>query len=236
MYDFYFKGDRMFNVLVVEDNVELRELFCVSLYNSGYNVIHASDGVEALEVMEHQYIDLIITDIMMPNLDGYELIERIKAMGYDIPILIVSAKSTIFDKEKAFQLEIDDYMVKPINVNEMIWRIEALLRRVKATKDKECSIGNTTLYYDSLIVRENNKEFSLPQKEFYLLYKLATSLGKIFTRQQLFDEIWGFDSETDLHTLDVHIARLRERFKNNMDFKIVTIRGLGYKVIKNENA
>lgn len=226
----------MFNVLVVEDNVELRELFCVSLYNSGYNAIHASDGVEALEVMEHQYIDLIITDIMMPNLDGYELIERIKAMGYDIPILIVSAKSTIFDKEKAFQLEIDDYMVKPINVNEMIWRIEALLRRVKATKDKECSIGNTTLYYDSLIVRENNKEFSLPQKEFYLLYKLATSLGKIFTRQQLFDEIWGFDSETDLHTLDVHIARLRERFKNNMDFKIVTIRGLGYKVIKNENA
>lgn len=226
----------MFNILVVEDNVELRELFCVALYNGGYNAIHASDGIEALEIMEHQYIDLLVTDIMMPNLDGYEFVERLRMVGYDVPILVVSAKSAIIDKEKAFQLEVDDYMVKPINVNEMVWRVEALLRRVKATKDKEYSIGNTTLYYDSLTVREKDKEFNLPQKEFFLLYKLATSIGKIFTRQQLFDEIWGFDSETDLHTLDVHIARLREKFKDNIDFKIVTIRGLGYKVIRNENA
>ena len=162
------------------------------------------------------------------------IIKELREIDGCIPVLIISAKGASFDKEKAFKLGIDDYMVKPINVNEMIWRVEALLRRSDSTQGKEISIGDTTLCYESLQINDKNGQYFLPQKEFYLLYKLVSSLGKIFTKQQLFDEIWGFDSETDIHTIDVHIARIRERFKDNTDFSIVTIRGLGYKAVANE--
>ena len=224
----------VFNILVVEDNIELQELFCVSLYNNGYNALHAKHGIEALDILEHHFIDLIISDIMMPNMDGFQLVKELKDIDSKIPVLIISAKGASFDKEKAFKLGIDDYMVKPINVNEMIWRVEALLRRSESTQGKEISIGNTTLCYESLQINDKNEKIFLPQKEFYLLYKLISSIGKIFTKQQLFDEIWGFDSETDIHTIDVHIARIRERFKDNTDFSIVTIRGLGYKAVADE--
>lgn len=224
----------MFNILVVEDNIELQELFCISLYNNGYNALHAKDGIEALEILEHNYVNLIISDIMMPNMDGYQLVNELKGMDEHIPVLIITAKGSVFDKEKAFKLGVDDYMVKPINVNEMIWRVKVLLRRSDSVQNKEISIGDTNLYYESFEVKDNNGQHFLPQKEFLLLYKLTSSLGKIFTKQQLFDEIWGFDSETDIHTIDVHIARIREKFKNNLDFSIITIRGLGYKAVANE--
>ena len=211
----------VFNILVVEDNIELQELFCVSLYNNGYNALHAKDGIEALDILEHHFIDLIISDIMMPNMDGFQLVKELKDIDSKIPVLIISAKGASFDKEKAFKLGIDDYM-------------EALLRRSDSTQGKEISIGNTTLCYESLQINDKNEKIFLPQKEFYLLYKLISSIGKIFTKQQLFDEIWGFDSETDIHTIDVHIARIRERFKDNTDFSIVTIRGLGYKAVADE--
>ncbi len=221
----------MFNILVVEDNIELQELFCISLYNNGYNALHAKDGMEALEILEHHFVDLIISDIMMPNMDGYQLVKALKDIDDNIPILIITAKDSYFDKEKAFKLGIDDYMVKPINVNEMVLRVEALLRRSDSVKSKRVNIGNTVLCYETFEVKDDKRQYFLPQKEFCLLYKLTSIPGKIFTKQQLFDEIWGFDSETDIHTIDVHIARLRERFKDNTDFSIVTIRGLGYKVV-----
>lgn len=227
-------GMNVFNILVVEDNIELQELYCISLYNNGYNALHAKDGIEALDILEHHFIDLVISDIMMPNMDGFQLVKELKDIDSRIPVLIISAKGDAFYKEKAFKLGIDDYMVKPINVNEMIWRVEAILRRCGSKQGKEISIGDTILYYESLQINDKNGQYFLPQKEFYLLYKLVSSVGNIFTKQQLFDEIWGFDSETDIHTIDVHIARIREKFRDNTDFSIVTIRGLGYKVMANE--
>ena len=224
----------MFKILIAEDDLELRQLFRHVLLKNGYTVKGVSDGQEALDVLEKDYYDLIISDIMMPNMDGFQLVKELKDIDSKIPVLIISAKGASFDKEKAFKLGIDDYMVKPINVNEMIWRVEALLRRSDSTQGKEISIGNTTLCYESLQINDKNEKIFLPQKEFYLLYKLISSIGKIFTKQQLFDEIWGFDSETDIHTIDVHIARIRERFKDNTDFSIVTIRGLGYKAVADE--
>ena len=224
----------MFKILIVEDDKELSLLFQKVLEKSGYQVKSASDGAQALEVLDREYIDLIISDIMMPVMDGYELVSELRSAGYQIPVLMITAKSSFDDMRQGFLSGSDDYMVKPINVNEMIWRVEALLRRSDSTQGKEISIGNTTLCYESLQINDKNEKIFLPQKEFYLLYKLISSIGKIFTKQQLFDEIWGFDSETDIHTIDVHIARIRERFKDNTDFSIVTIRGLGYKAVADE--
>lgn len=156
----------VFNILVVEDNIELQELFCVSLYNNGYNALHAKDGIEALDILEHHFIDLIISDIMMPNMDGFQLVKELKDIDSKIPVLIISAKGASFDKEKAFKLGIDDYMVKPINVNEMIWRVEALLRRSDSTQGKEISIGNTTLCYESLQINDKNEKIFCHKKNF----------------------------------------------------------------------
>lgn len=222
----------MFNILVVEDDKDLRELFSTVLSNNGYNPITANNGKDALDILDYQYIDLIISDVMMPEMDGFSLTRELRDAKLDIPILLITAKGSISDKQEGFRAGTDDYMVKPVDVKEMLWRVEALLRRVKAVKDRSVIIENTTFNYDTLSVITNDLVVELPQKEFLLLYKLVSSLNKIFTRRQLFDEIWGLDSETDLHTLDVHISRLREKFKNNQDFEIVTVRGLGYKVVK----
>ncbi len=222
----------MFNILVVEDNADMRELFCTVLTDSGYHAIAAADGIDALSIMEKEYIDLIVADIMMPNMNGYELTEAIRASHYDLPILIVTAKDQFGDMQKAFRAGTDDYMIKPINVNELILRIEALLRRAKISSEKKIIIGTTVLDYDSLTVTKNGVESTLPQKEFYLLYKLLSYPGKIFTRQQLMDEIWGMFSETDERTVNTHINRLRDRFSDCSDFEIMTVRGLGYKAVK----
>lgn len=224
----------MFNILVVEDNADMRELFCTVLSDSGYNSIPAKDGMDALEIMDKEYIDLIVADIMMPVMDGYELTKSIRDAKYDLPILIVTAKDQFEDMQKRFRAGSDDYMIKPINVKELLLRVEALLRRAKISSDKKITVGATVLDYDALTVTIDGVETILPQKEFYLLYKLLSYPNKIFTRQQLMDEIWGMDSETDERTVNTHINRLRDRFEGCNDFEIVTVRGLGYKAVKYE--
>ena len=222
----------MFNILIVEDDKELRELFCTVLLKNGYNTISAKDGAEALDVLDKEYIDLIISDIMMPNMDGFELVKFIRDSPFSLPILMITAKESFQDKQRGFLLGVDDYMVKPINVNEMVLRVGALLRRAQIINEKKQCVGETLLEYDSLSVYQNDEVIVLPQKEFYILYKLVSYPNHIFTRQQLMDEIWGINSETEVRTVDVHINRLRDHFKNNMDFEILTVRGLGYKAVK----
>ena len=180
-------------------------------------------------------MDLIVSDIMMPNVDGYELVSSLRDARYSMPVLIITAKETYEDKQKGFFSGADDYMVKPVDVNEMLLRVSALLRRAKIANEKKITVGSTTFDYDALTVSYNGCESLLPQKEFYLIYKLLSYPNKIFTRQQLMDEIWGMDSETDEKTINTHINRLRDRFMDNPDFEIVTIRGLGYKAVKKQN-
>lgn len=223
----------MFHILVVEDNPDMRELFCTVLTDSGYHCSCAVNGLDALNVMEKEYIDLIVADIMMPEMDGYELTEAIRDARWEIPILIVTAKDQFSDLQKGFRAGADDYMIKPVNVKELVLRVEALLRRAKISSDKKIVVGYTILNYDALTVTIHGNETILPQKEFYLLYKLLSYPNKIFTRQQLMDEIWGMFSETDERTINTHINRLRDRFSDCSDFEIITVRGLGYKAVKN---
>lgn len=222
----------MFKILIAEDDVELRELFKHVLIKNGYSVTGVSNGQEALDLLDKSYFDLIISDIMMPVLDGYELVHSLRESGNNIPVLTVTAKDAFDDMRQGFLSGTDDYMVKPINVNELVLRVGALLRRAQVINERRLTIGSTVMTCDSLTVTFNGVSMILPQKEFMLLYKMASFPSKIFTRQQLMDEIWGYDSETDTHTVDVHIGRLRDRFKDNCDFTIITIRGVGYKVEK----
>ena len=222
----------MFKILIAEDDRELCQLFHRVLSNNGYQTICVYDGKQALDVLDREYIDLIISDIMMPNMDGYELVSSLRDSGNGIPVLMITAKDTFYDMQRGFSSGTDDYMVKPIDVNEMVLRVGALLRRAKMISDRKQVIGNTVLEYDSMTVTSDGKSMVLPQKEFMLLYKLTSYPGRIFTRQQLMDDIWGLDSETEPRTVDVPINRLRDRFRDNKDFEIVTIRGLGYKAVK----
>lgn len=222
----------MFQILVVEDDRELRDLFCTVLTENGYNALAASDGLSAFDVLEHSHVDLIISDVMMPNMDGFEMTRSLGESGYQMPILMITAKQSAADKHEGFRSGTDDYMVKPIDVNEMIWRVEALLRRSQIISQRKAKLGGTVFDCDTLTVSYDGSVVELPQKEFYLIYKLAVSPNRIFTRRQIMDDVWGIDSEADPHTLEVHISRLRERFKDNTDFEIVTVRGLGYKVVK----
>jgi DNA-binding response OmpR family regulator len=182
--------------------------------------------------MEQEYFDLVISDIMMPQMDGYSLVSHLRSTGNTTPVLMITAKDAFDDMRLGFQSGTDDYMVKPINVNEMVLRVSALLRRAQMINERRQVIGSTVMECDSLTVTTDSGSFVLPQKEFMLLYKMASFPGRIFTRQQLMDEIWGYDNESDTHTVDVHIGRLRDRFRDSGDFKIVTIRGVGYKVVK----
>ena len=222
----------MLKILIAEDDTELRQLFSHILTKNGYLVKGVSNGKEALEALDKDYYDLIISDIMMPIMDGYELVRLLRSSGNNTPVMMITAKDAFDDMQKGFVSGTDDYMVKPININEMVLRVGALLRRAQMINDRRLIFGKTILELDSLSVYTETENFILPQKEFMLLYKMASFPGKIFTRHQLMDEIWGYDNESDTHTVDVHIARLRDRFKNNTDFKIVTMRGVGYKVVK----
>lgn len=224
----------MFNILVVEDNLDLRELFVTTINNAGYRAFGATDGLDALNLMDNTHIDLIVADIMMPKMSGYELTKELRSLGNSIPILMVTAKDDYDSLQKGFSFGADDYMIKPVNVNELLLRIQALLRRARINSEKKIVIGSTIIDYESMTVKYNDDDIVLPLKEFNLLFKLLSFPGKIFTRQQLVDEIWGMDSETDDRTINTHINRLRDRFSNNQDFEIVTIRGLGYKVVKKQ--
>lgn len=208
----------MFKILIVEDDTELCRLFSHVLEKNGYHTRMVSNGQEALDALAEEYVDLIISDIMMPVMDGYELVRSLRKKSVMTPVLMITARDAFDDMRLGFLSGTDDYMVKPINVSEMVLRVGALLRRVQMMNEHRQVIGETSMI--------------LPQKEFMLLYKMAAYPGKIFTRQQLMDDIWGYDSDSDSHTVDVHIGRLRERFRDNPDFHIVTMRGVGYKVVK----
>ena len=225
----YIGGEIVTNILIVDDNEKIRKLIEVYLKREGFKVFHGENGEVALDILDDIKIDLIIADIMMPIMDGYELVEELRTANYDLPILMVTARNTYPDKKIGFELGVDDYMIKPIDMDELILRVKALLRRSKISTDKYIEIGDITFDYDALEVRTPTENILLPKKEFYLLYKLLSYPNKIFTRQELMDDIWGFDSEADERTVDVHIKRLREKFKDFEEFEIITIRGLGYK-------
>ena len=222
----------MLKILIAEDDRELRQLFSHVLMKSGYTVKGVSNGKEALEAIDNDYYDLIMSDIMMPVMDGYEFVRQLRSSGNTTPVIMITAKDAFDDMRIGFLSGTVDYMVKPINVNEMVLRVGALLRRAQMINERRQVIGDTVLECDSLTVTTESESVILPQMEFMLLYKMASYPGRIFTRQQLMDEIWGYSNESDPHTVDVHIGRLRERFRNSKDFKIVTMRGVGYKVVK----
>ena len=222
----------MFKILIAEDDRELRQLFQHVLIKNGYAVTGVSNGEEAMDAIDKGYYDLIISDIMMPKMDGYALVRALRESGLTIPVMMITAKDAFDDMRMGFLSGSDDYMVKPINVNEMVLRVGALLRRAQLANERRQVIGGTVLECDSLSVHTDKETMTLPQKEFMLLYKMVSFPGRIFTRQQLMDDIWGYSSESDTHTVDVHIGRLRERFRDNPDFKIVAMRGVGYKVVK----
>lgn len=220
----------MFDILVVEDDISTKKLMCAVLKRGGYNSYTAKDGLEALNMMETQRFDLIILDLMMPRMDGYELCEQLRDIGENIPILMMTANQEIKDKHKGFLAGTDDYMTKPFDEQEMLFRVKALLRRAQITSEHRVVMGETTADYNTLTVSWKDEQFALPKKEFQLLFKLMSYPNMIFTRNQLMDEIWGLETETDEHTLNVHINRLRDKFRYNPDFEIVTVRGLGYKI------
>jgi len=222
----------MLRILVVEDDLNIRKLMEAILQEEMYETISAQDAEEALEILDRNHIDLMITDIMMPGMDGYTLTKQLRNAGYDFPILMVTARESVKDKHTGFLAGTDDYMVKPFDEEEMILRVKALLRRAKIVSERKITIGQVTLSYDTLTASRNSERITLPTKEFMLLYKLLSYPGTIFTRMQLLDEIWGVDTESAEHTVSVHIGRLRERFHNWPEFTIETVRGLGYKAVR----
>lgn len=223
----------MFHILVVDDDKNIRMFLKAVLENANYTVTTADNGEDALEVMDREHIDLVVLDIMMPKMDGYEFTKVLRESNNNLPILMVSAKQLPADKHKGFEVGTDDYITKPIDDEEMLLRIKALLRRAKIASEHRIEIGEVVLDYDSLTVTRGNEVQELPQKEFLLLYKLLSYPGKIFTRIQLMDEIWGAECDTGWETVTVHIGRLRKRFEGWQEFSIESVRGLGYKAVKN---
>lgn len=221
----------MFHILVAEDDKNTARLMQAVLRRAGYEVFLSGNGLEALEVLDRQHIDLIVLDVMMPGMDGYELTEHLRGCGDNTPILMVTAKQLPEERCKGFLVGTDDYMVKPVNEEEMLLRIKALLRRAQIANERKLHIGKVTLDYDALTVSREGTSQTLPQKEFYLLYKLLSYPDKIFTRLQLMDEIWGMESESMDTTVNVHVARLRRRFESWPEFEIVAVRGVGYKAV-----
>ena len=222
----------MFQVLVVEDNPNTRMLMETVLKRNGYEVATAENGVAALKVMDERHIDIVLLDIMMPEMDGYAFTEELRQNGNSTPILMATAKQLPEDKRKGFLVGTDDYMTKPVDMEEMLLRIRALLRRSQIVNERRLTIGEAVLEYDSLTVTRGSERQTLPQKEFYLLYKLLSYPDKIFTRLQLMDEIWGMESESTDTTVNVHINRLRRRFEHYPEFELVAVRGLGYKAVR----
>ena len=221
----------MFQILIVEDDNNARKLMETVITQYGYQPVATRDALEALKILETRHIDLIVLDVMLPQMDGFVFTHTLRESGNDVPILMVTAKESLQDKRLGFLSGTDDYMVKPVDEEEMMLRIAALLRRSHIAADRKLQIGSTELNFTSLSITVNGKNESLPKKEFLLLFKLLSSPGRIFTRRQLMDEIWDLDTESDERTVDVHINRLRDRFRDSKDFEIQTVRGLGYKAI-----
>lgn len=224
----------MIKILLVEDDVPLARLYTIVLEKEEFKVYRSSNGLEAWDILEKEHIDLVITDILMPEMDGFEFLRLLRKSSPLMPVLMITARDDFPAKNQGFQLGADDYMTKPIDVDEMVLRIRALLRRANIASRRRLAIGDTVLDYDALTVTCQDASFMLPQKEFFLLFKLLSYPNKIFTRIQLMDEIWGRGSDSDAQTIDVHINRIRKRFSQNQNFQIVTVRGLGYKAVIKE--
>lgn len=222
----------MFNILISDDDKNTRRLFQAVLEKAGYSVFMAENGQDALQIMDEEHIDLVVLDIMMPKMDGYEFTKILREGNESLPVLMVSAKHMQEDKKKGFLVGTDDYMTKPVDVEELLLRIKALLRRAKIVNERKIEINGVVLDYDSMTVAKKERTIELPQKEFMLLYKLLSYPGKIFTRIQLMDEIWGASSETGWETVTVHIGRLRKKFEGWDEFSIESVRGLGYRAVK----
>jgi DNA-binding response OmpR family regulator len=221
----------MFRILIAEDDNNIANLMKTYLIRAGFDVYLADNGVRALEVIDQIHIDLTITDIMMPHMDGIQLTKHLRKIS-DMPIMMVTAKEAFEDKKIAFDVGADDYIVKPFDFDEMVIRVNALLRRSKLAGEKVIVVGQTTVDYNNLSVSSPNGNVELTKKEFQLLFKLLSTPNRIFTRTQLMDDIWGYDSESDERTVDVHVRRIREKLENVTDFEVVTVRGLGYKAVK----
>lgn len=223
----------MFHILVVDDDKNTRRLMRAVLEADGYTVTTAEDGVRALAELDREHVDLVVLDVMMPNMDGYAFCSALRAGRSELPVLMVSARQLPEDRKQGFLAGTDDYMTKPVDTEEMLLRIRALLRRARIVSERCIQLGDVTLDYDALSVSRPGETVTLPQKEFLLLYKLLSYPGKIFTRIQLMDEIWGAESDSGWETVTVHIGRLRRRFESWGEFEIVSVRGLGYKAVKN---
>ena len=222
----------MFHILVVDDDKSTRMYMKALLKDANYTVSLAANGLEALDVMEHEHIDLVVLDVMMPKMDGYQFTEELRSGNSNLPILMVTAKQLPADRKQAYQVGTNDFMTKPVDGEELLLRIKNLLRMVQIASERELKLGDIVLKYDELSVNRGEEKIVLPQKEFQLLYKLLSYPGKIFTRIDLMDDIWGADSETGWETVTVHIGRLRKRFEGWPEFEIVSVRGLGYKAVK----
>ena len=226
----------MFRILVAEDDHAIRTLITTKLKQENYTIYTAENGEEALSVMEKHQVDLLISDIMMPVMDGYSLVKTLRETKHTLPILMITAKSQLESLEEAFTLGVDDYMVKPIRLEELALRVRALLRRARLETEKVLRFPHTKLDYNALTLTdlETDTVYQIPKKEFYVLYKLLSNPEKIFTRLDLLDDIWGMEEDFDERLVDACIKRVRQKFKDNPDFDIVTIRGLGYKgTVKN---
>ena len=222
----------MFDILVAEDDFKLNRIYCSALQDADFHTFAAYNGEEAMELIAEHPMDLVISDIMMPGIDGYTLTKHLRNEFPEMPILMISAKEGYEDKRDGFLAGIDDYMVKPVDLNEMLLRVQALLRRAKIVTDRKLTVGNTVLRYDSYSAEFDGKTVEIPQKEFLVLYKLMSYPGRTFTRRQLMDEFWGYESDSEERTVDVHINRLRERLRDCRDLRIDTVRGLGYRGVK----
>jgi DNA-binding response OmpR family regulator len=223
----------LFHVLIVDDDKNTRKFLSALLKTNGYLTYAASDGYEALELLDHQHIDLMIVDVMMPKMDGYELTKELRGGNIFVPVLMVTAKQTPDDKYRGFSSGTDDYITKPFDNTELLLRIQALLRRAHIIYERKIRVGGVVFDYDGLTVKRGKETINLPPKEFYLLYKLMSYPGKIFTRFELMNEIWGYETSSADTTVNVHINRLRKRFESFSEFDIVTVRGLGYTAVRN---
>ena len=222
----------MVTILVAEDDANTRKLMGAVLKRAGYDVLLAKDGDEALELLDAHHVDLLVTDVMMPGVDGFELTRQLRDARYELPILMVTAKGEVADRRQGFIVGTDDYVTKPVDAQELILRVRALLRRAHIAAEHRIEVGDAVLDYDALTVSRPGETQALPPKEFFLLYKLLAYPGQVFTRLQLLDEVWGQDSDSDPATVSVHVNRLRTRFADWDEFQIQTVRGIGYKAMR----
>ena len=225
----------MAKILIVEDDYELNKTICSYLNRNGFQCVGCLNASDAYDAMYKQTFDCILSDIMMPKIDGYEFVESVRQLNQEIPILFMSAKDDLFSKQKGYRVGIDDYLVKPIDLDELVLKLGAILRRIKIMNSKQLVIGKLTLDLEERSAYLNNEEIILTQREFNILYKLLSTPKKTYTRSQLMDEFWDVNSNSSTRTVDVYMTKLRDKLKECNDFEIVTVHGLGYKaVIHNE--